>query len=317
MDLITLAQKEAGANQELVDTIVKEILHYDIMDALYRSDVVKDIVFQGGTALRLCYGGNRYSEDLDFVLSKDGNFNPDMMEQFKKVFISTIQKKYGLEAQIKLPKEKTNDSTVTVDKWTAKILIPSRQRQQPKINIEIANVPSYDNSLKFIHNNYGSVNVTSALYVETLEEILADKVIAVAGREYFKARDFWDIKWLRDKGVALKENLIESKQKDYGIEAFEEKFRAKINLLNDPRIQQQFKNEMMRFLDIDSTKILDFPGGIDHIFDASRTLLPIISPGLDDIISEIENIKSYSSDSPIEKSVGETVDETNPNLHSN
>ena len=278
MELFKIAQTEARENGSLVNTIVKEILHYDIMEALYRSDAVQDIVFQGGTALRLCYGGNRYSEDLDFVLKEGSSFTPELMKKFESIFVTTVKNKYGLKAKVDLPKERDTDKKgVNVDKWTAKVLIPSKSMQQPKINIEIADVPSYDNELKFIQSNYGSVSTTSALYVESLEEIMADKIIAVAGREYFKARDFWDIKWLQDKGIKIRKDLIELKKKDYSIENFSEKFRAKIELLDQPKIQSLFKKEMERFLDIDTIKIIHLQGGIDSILNASRNLTPIVA----------------------------------------
>ena len=47
--------------------IEKEILHYDILFCLDQAGLLKDLVFQGGTCLRLCYGANRFSEDLDFA----------------------------------------------------------------------------------------------------------------------------------------------------------------------------------------------------------------------------------------------------------
>jgi len=39
------------------------VQHLLLNQLYYRS---QDLIFKGGTALRLVYGGNRYSEDLDF-----------------------------------------------------------------------------------------------------------------------------------------------------------------------------------------------------------------------------------------------------------
>jgi predicted nucleotidyltransferase component of viral defense system len=41
--------------------IEKELLHYDILFALEKGGLLDQLVFQGGTSLRLCYGGNRFS----------------------------------------------------------------------------------------------------------------------------------------------------------------------------------------------------------------------------------------------------------------
>ena len=46
--------------------VEKELLHYEIFQALDAEGLLKDLVFQGGTSLRLCCGSDRFSEDLDF-----------------------------------------------------------------------------------------------------------------------------------------------------------------------------------------------------------------------------------------------------------
>lgn len=261
-------------NPALEQTIVKELLHYDIIEALYKSEIAKEIVFQGGTALRLCYGAFRYSEDLDFVLRNTNTFTPELMKAFNEVFIHSIKKKYGLEAKVDEPKVKDADKTQNVDvkKWTAKIILPSVSMRQPKINIEIANVPSYDHSILMIKDNYEQHKVVSALNVESKTEILADKLIAVAGRDYFKARDFWDIKYLIDDKNTLNPSFVHSKIKDYGIQEFQKKFDEKVQLLDDPTTRDLFIKEMERFLDADMVQMIKTPGVIDSIFKATKDL---------------------------------------------
>lgn len=271
MDLFEMASKEAKGNQSLVHTIVKEILHYEIMEALYNSKSSRSLVFQGGTALRLCYNGNRYSEDLDFA--SNDRFTPELMNEFKKIFIDSISKKYSLSAVVDEPsrKEPEEGTRVFVQKWSAKVEIPAAKGQkQPKINIEIADVPSYKHELKMIQSNYSGIKTFAALNVETLEEILADKIIAVAGRPYFKARDFWDIKWLMDKRVPLNPELVSLKIKDYGIESFEEKINSRLLSLKEKETQALFKKEMVRFLDPDQMRFVEMPMAIESIFSAAE-----------------------------------------------
>src|SRR3972149_582687 len=61
---------EAGMDQNLM----KEAIHLHLLSALSEAGVLQHVIFQGGTALRLCYGGERYSEDLDFVCGKAGAY---------------------------------------------------------------------------------------------------------------------------------------------------------------------------------------------------------------------------------------------------
>ena len=49
--------------EDLQPVVTKELIHYEIMWSLDNAGLLKDLTFHGGTALRLCYGANRMSED--------------------------------------------------------------------------------------------------------------------------------------------------------------------------------------------------------------------------------------------------------------
>ena len=56
--------------------IVREVVQSIILVGLSRSGFFTKASFYGGTALRIFYGLNRYSEDLDFTLNDvDPNFS--------------------------------------------------------------------------------------------------------------------------------------------------------------------------------------------------------------------------------------------------
>jgi Nucleotidyl transferase AbiEii toxin, Type IV TA system len=59
-----------GISGEMEQNLLKEAIHLHLLSALSDAGILRYAVFQGGTALRLCYGGERYSEDLDFVCGK-------------------------------------------------------------------------------------------------------------------------------------------------------------------------------------------------------------------------------------------------------
>jgi predicted nucleotidyltransferase component of viral defense system len=61
-----------GIPGEMEQNLIKEAIHLHMLSALSDAGVLRHVVFQGGTALRLCYGGERYSQDLDFVFGKAG-----------------------------------------------------------------------------------------------------------------------------------------------------------------------------------------------------------------------------------------------------
>lgn len=79
-DLVDLAMQQPGRTA-MRPVVEKEILHYDIFYSLDRAGLLNDLVFQGGTSLRLCRGSNRFSEDLDFAGGRD--FTSQKMQAIK------------------------------------------------------------------------------------------------------------------------------------------------------------------------------------------------------------------------------------------
>src|SRR5712671_5087319 len=72
-----------GISIEMEQNLVKEAIHLHLLSALSDTGILRHVVFQGGTALRLCYGGERYSEDLDFVCGKSGSYLDEI--EFEKL----------------------------------------------------------------------------------------------------------------------------------------------------------------------------------------------------------------------------------------
>ena len=87
---------------------VKEVMQELVLCALSRSGFFKHAAFYGGTALRIFYGLDRFSEDLDFSLMKpDPDFElagyfPDLKKELAS---------YGLNVEIS-EKRKTKESPV-------------------------------------------------------------------------------------------------------------------------------------------------------------------------------------------------------------
>ena len=53
------------------DLIKQEKFELEVLDKLNSKRLLNDLVFGGGTMLRLCFGLNRFSVDLDFWIIKD------------------------------------------------------------------------------------------------------------------------------------------------------------------------------------------------------------------------------------------------------
>lgn len=253
-DILKLAREGDGEDQALFNTRIKEILHYDILHALSKSKFGKNLVFQGGTALRLVYGGARYSEDLDFVCG-DG-LPRDHEEEFKEVLRGAIAKRYGLTVEFKDPKKVDFGTDVDVLRWQAKVFIPTNDpsaKQTHRINIEVCNVPSYDFDAQLIEPKYqGLAPGFNMMLINTasMREIMADKVVALVNRQALKSRDVWDLFWLVGKEVEVDMDLVQRKLDDYqGRDVFENSLEERIRILASEEYRVTFRKEMGRFLD--------------------------------------------------------------------
>jgi predicted nucleotidyltransferase component of viral defense system len=254
-DLMALAGRYANERRVPATTIAKEILHYEILNALVQSGAASELSFQGGTALRLCYQGTRCSEDLDFAGGQ--HFKVESMTGFRELLTKEIGEAYGLVVEVKDPKPRDAEGGVCVARWSARIQIPQIDRAVPQkqvINIEVASIPAHDVDLMPVLANYPHLPgpLRQMLIVaESQEEILADKLVALGAREFLKGRDIWDIKFLTDRQVQLNIDLIARKLVDYGWTeaAYKEKLETKLASLKEPETADKFREELIRFVD--------------------------------------------------------------------
>ena len=90
-------------NSEEVKNAIREITQSIVLIGLSRSDFFSKASFYGGTALRIFYGLNRYSEDLDFTLNMvDVSFS---LEPYIES-IRNVAKSYGIELNIEVRNKK-------------------------------------------------------------------------------------------------------------------------------------------------------------------------------------------------------------------
>jgi predicted nucleotidyltransferase component of viral defense system len=238
--------------------IEKELLHYDILFALEKGGLLDQLVFQGGTSLRLCYGGNRFSENLDFA---GGNkFTSADLADMKACIEKYIGKRYGLEVTVKEPKELREDpqyAELSIEKWQVAVVTSPERKDLPKqkIKLEIANVPAYTKdplpllvNYDFLPDGYSD----TLILTETLDEVMADKIISLpATTRYVRHRDIWDLAWLQQQGAQLNIDLVRNKIADYKLDAYEAMLSGLIERLPALVSSGEFTGEMKRFLPTD------------------------------------------------------------------
>jgi predicted nucleotidyltransferase component of viral defense system len=253
--------RRQGIAGEMDQNLVKEAIHLHLLSAMSDAGILRHAVFQGGTALRLCYGGDRYSEDLDFVCGKAGSYFTDV--EFKELIEAalettkkTLNRDFGIAAnRISLKKPPHPDlvkqEPITVAAWQIIVPIEATPRApKSRIKIEFANVPAYETKPMPVRATPGLVQVQDViLTAETPNEILADKAVALTARETLKFRDVWDVWFLQNKLDAnVDREIVQKKFADYGTSDMEAKAERRLAELSKEATATAFLSEMKRFM---------------------------------------------------------------------
>jgi predicted nucleotidyltransferase component of viral defense system len=249
-ELVNEALRSRAELTSLRPVVEKELLHHDILREMSEAGLLNGLTFIGGTCLRACFGSTRLSEDLDFT--GGSYFKRSDLAELARVLPDRLQTRYALPVSCSEP-VKTGGKVST---WKLTIETRPGQKHLPaqRIHLDICAIPSHDPRPMMLRNLYGLDLGTSGLILQaqSREEILADKIIALAFRENrIKNRDLWDIGWLTQQGIELPTRLIPIKIHDHQRENAE--FVALLtertaSLQTQPAMREDFVKETRRFL---------------------------------------------------------------------
>jgi predicted nucleotidyltransferase component of viral defense system len=209
-------------NEEEIVSALREIMQEITLAALSRTDFFEKAAFYGGTALRIFYGLDRYSEDLDFSLLKpDSNFS---IERYFKAIRDEF-KSLGLTVRIQ---EKRKTTQTAIDSaflkaetiWQEIVLediikeTGVRSNKTLKIKMEVDRQPPlhFQTEEKLLIRPF-------SFYVKCFSKssLFAGKMHALLFRKWknrVKGRDWYDLEWYIKKGVPLDVNHFLARAKD-------------------------------------------------------------------------------------------------------
>jgi len=202
----------APKNTEEVLSALREIMQEVALAGLSRTNFFEKAAFYGGTSLRIFYGLDRFSEDLDFsLLEADPNFS---LEPYFEAIITEFES-IGMKVSIreKEKKEKTNIDSAFLKsetEWKELVLedivkqsgIKSTNRGI-KIKIEVDRQPplGFTTEMKLLTRPF-------SFYVKCFDKpsLFAGKMHALLFRKWknrVKGRDWYDLEWYIKKGISL------------------------------------------------------------------------------------------------------------------
>jgi len=185
-----------------INNIAREYWEMFILNGLYSDALGKNLVFKGGTAMRLIYNSPRFSEDLDFSLLREMTFN-----DFKKVVKDIISQQTELSIKELYSKKNTFFALI---KFKQEYL-----SQTLSIKVEISKRKlALKKDVDFILATASSptTNLKPLVKVFTLERLLKEKLNTLLSRKKGKDLfDVWFIGQLLKKQIAFPRVKLEEK----------------------------------------------------------------------------------------------------------
>jgi predicted nucleotidyltransferase component of viral defense system len=211
-------------NKDQAQAVLREIMQEVALAGLYRGGFFEKAAFYGGTCLRIFYGLDRFSEDLDFsLLQADADFSLEK-------YLDAIRNEFealGMHVSIK-EKIKTKDThvdsaflkseTIWRELVVESVIPQTGLKEYPniKIKIEVDTIPpgQFDTEEKLLLRPF-------SFYVKcfALPDLFAGKMHALLFRKWranVKGRDWYDFEWYVKKRVALNLNHFIARAQDSG-----------------------------------------------------------------------------------------------------
>ncbi|MFW5769880.1 MAG: nucleotidyl transferase AbiEii/AbiGii toxin family protein [Spirochaetota bacterium] len=204
---------------------LKEVIQEIALLGLFRGKFFDKAAFYGGTALRIFYGLQRFSEDLDFSLIRpEGSY--DITPQLE--YIENELESYGFSVDV-IKKEKSEKSAIEsafIKDNTLTHMVKIQTSELPeyiihpdeifKIKLEVDTDPPGEAEYEV---KYHLKPIPFSVRLFTLESLFAGKVHAILCRKWknrVKGRDFFDYVWYLSRGTALNLHHLEERMKQTG-----------------------------------------------------------------------------------------------------
>lgn len=202
----TQIQRLAQRHRISIQAQERDYLQHLLLFSLYTGS--QELIFKGGTALRIVYKGNRYSEDLDFN-------GPADMPMLKSLWQNVLEDLYGFGVEAEIRNEWHSTAGYSFDVSYKGPVYDGRDRTKGKVRVDISTRrEKIDTQRVLVPSEYDDVR-PFVLTVLSSDHLMAEKVRALLVRG--KARDVFDIWLLINQGVSVDQKLIEKKLALYEI----------------------------------------------------------------------------------------------------
>ncbi len=180
----------------------KEYLQYIFLNAISRYP--DSFVFKGGTCLRICFGFERASEDLDFSTNLKIN-------KLKEIVYKCLKDFELLNLESKIYSEKEFQGNLRFEIRFKGPLFQSNTRSTNTLKIDFNKRKVKNKTVKIVQKLFSDVPMFSIVVLDE-REILAEKIRALINRA--ESRDLYDVWIFLNKGIKIDKKLLSIKLKE-------------------------------------------------------------------------------------------------------
>ncbi len=214
---------------------LKEIIQEITLLGLYRSGFYSKAAFYGETALRIFHGLERFSEDLDFTLTKKNeNFDFSSFLKFVKAELESFGFELDIETKTKL--KNTNIKSAFIKGGTLIHLLKINSVTPPvsgvhpdekiKVKFEIDIDPPEGATTEM---KYHLIPIPFTVQLYTLPSLFSGKLHAVLCRNWqnrIKGRDLYDLVWYISRGTKVNLDHLHHRMIQSGHLQIDDKFNS-------------------------------------------------------------------------------------------
>ena len=202
-----LKRAATGWNSQARLNLLREELHHLILQEIDRKGGFKNLCFLGGTALRMIYGLDRFSEDLGFSVSIQGS-KPFDLERLAQGVGQSLQA-FGVDCEVS--KVRALQAVHSCFFKFSNLLHPIdpsfRKGQKLVVKCDVDTNPP-QGAQESVSPIMGRHLYKIRHY--DLPSLFAGKLHAILYRQYTKGRDLYDFLWYRGKNTGVNLTLLEN-----------------------------------------------------------------------------------------------------------
>lgn len=188
--MLTLAQlQQLYPSVHSQKSILVEYLQHELLDSIYKQPGSERLSFIGGTAVRIVYGGSRFSEDLDF---DNLGLSFDEFTALSQHVVDDMHAK-GFTVEFRLVEKGAYHCYIKFPKILLAAGMAVDEKEKILVRIDTVQKEKLVEPVVYTLNAF---DIYRDILVNPIDVLLSQKLIAILQRKRERGRDFYDVSYL-------------------------------------------------------------------------------------------------------------------------